>query len=257
MNQLTTKVANSGAKTTKTMSSVELVSIINELRDEGRAELRHADFLIKCEKVLGEGVRKFSDTYIHQQNGQKYACYHLPKRECELMVMSESYAVQAKVYDRMTELETMAVAAKQSVTLHPAEESAHMMARVFKSFSESGIEYFAALTLADQAATKATGVSILRSDEPTEQPGPAHVRPTIKRKVPRPAPKKEDTTGYYSVSGLAKLKCISVEGVNLLLQGRRYQTRLSNGDFQMTLKGKKFGMVTKSGDLLWLETAIS
>ena len=31
-------------------------------------------------------------------------CYRLPKRECELMVMSESLAVQAKVYDKMNEL---------------------------------------------------------------------------------------------------------------------------------------------------------
>ncbi|WP_025915783.1 phage antirepressor KilAC domain-containing protein [Herminiimonas sp. CN] len=89
----------------KTMSSVELVGVINELREEDKAELAHSDFMKKVAKVLGDGAGKFSDTYQNQQNGQTYPCYRLPKREASLMVMSESYAVQAKVYDRMAELE--------------------------------------------------------------------------------------------------------------------------------------------------------
>jgi phage antirepressor YoqD-like protein len=89
-----------------TMTSLELVQFINNQRDVGEAELRHDDFMRKVPKVLGdEGVRKFADTYVHQQNGQTYPCYRFPKREACLMAMSYSYDLQAKVFDRMTKLE--------------------------------------------------------------------------------------------------------------------------------------------------------
>lgn len=100
-----------------TMTSLEMVEFINADRAERRAssheaaadrlnaDLRHADFLIKCTEVLGGGVREFADTYVHPQNGQTYPMYRFPKREACLMAMSYSYELQAKVFDRMTELE--------------------------------------------------------------------------------------------------------------------------------------------------------
>lgn len=87
-----------------TMSSVELVDVINNARELGRAELAHFTFLTKIEKVFGGDAKKFLGVYLGA-NGQERPCYHLPKRECQLMVMSESYVVQAKVYDRMAEME--------------------------------------------------------------------------------------------------------------------------------------------------------
>lgn len=93
-------------KPTVTMTSLELVDFINSQRGKGEAELRHDHFMTKVPKVLGaEGLPKFRDTYIHPQNGQKYHCYRFPKREACLMAMSYSYELQAKVFDRMTELE--------------------------------------------------------------------------------------------------------------------------------------------------------
>jgi hypothetical protein len=90
----------------QTMTSLEIVALINELREEGSAELRHDNFMGKATKVLGEeGVLNFKDTYINTQNGQEYHCLALPKREATLMIMSESYKVQAAVYDRMVSLE--------------------------------------------------------------------------------------------------------------------------------------------------------
>jgi hypothetical protein len=87
------------------MTSLELVDFINSTRKDGEAPLRHDHFMAKVPKVLGEGVPKFRDTYLHPQNGQEYACYRFPKREACLMAMSYSYELQAKVFDRMTELE--------------------------------------------------------------------------------------------------------------------------------------------------------
>jgi hypothetical protein len=107
--------------TAPTMTSLELVKLINDEREEGQAELTHSDFMKKVVKVLGEGVGNFSDTYRHPQNGQTYPCYRLPKREAHLMVMSESYKVQAKVYDRWQELEAMSAPVPTSAeALHHA-----------------------------------------------------------------------------------------------------------------------------------------
>lgn len=91
-----------------TMTSLELVDFINESRKAGEAELRHDHFMAKVPKVLGtEGLPKFRDTYVHPQNGQTYQMYRFPKREACLMAMSYSYELQAKVFDRMTELEEL------------------------------------------------------------------------------------------------------------------------------------------------------
>lgn len=90
------------------MTSFWSVDFINSQRGEGDAELRHDHFMAKVPKVLGEGgVPKFRDTYVNPQNGQTYPCYRFPKREACLMAMSYSYELQAKVYDRMTALESV------------------------------------------------------------------------------------------------------------------------------------------------------
>jgi phage antirepressor YoqD-like protein len=88
------------------MLSIEIVKIINEMREEGASELAHSDFLKKVVKVLGVEVAGNFSCYYIAENGKKNPCYKLPKRECHLMVMSESYKVQAAVYDKMSELES-------------------------------------------------------------------------------------------------------------------------------------------------------
>ncbi|MFH7767532.1 phage antirepressor KilAC domain-containing protein [Acinetobacter sp. BSP-28] len=95
-----------------TMSSLDLVDYINVHRkevatiDKPYVELNHSDFMRKVPKVLSdEGSRKFSDTYVHTQNGQTYPCFRFPKREACLMAMSYSYELQAQVFDRMTAME--------------------------------------------------------------------------------------------------------------------------------------------------------
>lgn len=95
-----------------TMTSLELVEFINRQRAEGEAVLQHRDFTAKVPKVLGEGVcEKFRTPYVNPQNGQTYQIYSFPKREACLMAMSYSYELQAKVFDRMTELEAQAAPA--------------------------------------------------------------------------------------------------------------------------------------------------
>jgi hypothetical protein len=85
----------------KTVSSIELVEIINSAREEGRAVLAHNNFKAKIKKVLGVTSDKFlavADVKINNGGSKQIPCFYLPKREASLMVMSESYEVQAKVY---------------------------------------------------------------------------------------------------------------------------------------------------------------
>lgn len=97
----------------KTMSSIDLVSVINDVRLEEAEEacskfvaIRHDTLMARIEKVLGKAAPTFIGTAFYMVNGAKHerCVYNLPRRESELVVMSESYRVQAKVYDRMTEL---------------------------------------------------------------------------------------------------------------------------------------------------------
>ncbi len=87
-----------------TMTSLELVEFINSQRGEGEAVLAHSDFLKKVPQVLGDGAGNFSCTYRDVQNKERPA-YTFPKREACLMAMSYSYDIQARVFDKMTELE--------------------------------------------------------------------------------------------------------------------------------------------------------
>lgn len=92
-----------------TMTSIELVDFINDQRKTEEAELTHANFLAKVHKVLGDTSHSFEcdlpDSYGRPRKGYKF-----PKREACLMAMSYSYDLQAKVFDRMTELEAVAAA---------------------------------------------------------------------------------------------------------------------------------------------------
>jgi len=97
-----------------TMTSLELVDFINNQRKEGEAVLAHSDFLKKVPVVLGGDAGKFSSIYLDSINRQK-PCYRFPKREACLMAMSYSYELQAKVFDRMTELENRATAIRPTL----------------------------------------------------------------------------------------------------------------------------------------------
>lgn len=90
---------------TLTMSSLELVDLINSSRKEGEATLRHDSFMAKVPAVLGKShAPKFFGTQKYGNNNER-KIYNFPKREACLMAMSYSYELQAKVFDRMTELE--------------------------------------------------------------------------------------------------------------------------------------------------------
>jgi len=134
------------------MSSIELVKIINDLRDDDQAEMQHKHFLVKVPKVLGIKPAENLAGQYKAGNGQMQPCYNLPKREAQLMVMSESYKVQAAVYDRMIELEAtpMPIINSQSVV-----KEFKSMLSLSKAFGLKGNQ---AILSANKAVKKTTGI---------------------------------------------------------------------------------------------------
>jgi hypothetical protein len=114
-----------------TMTSIELVVLINSKRGKGEKVLKHNNFLAKIEKHPGITSAKFlAHVDIPGPNGavRKSKCYVLPKRECELMVMSESLEVQTRVYDRLASLQSKAEDHKR--LRHEAAASFKVMTQV-------------------------------------------------------------------------------------------------------------------------------
>jgi hypothetical protein len=129
---------------TVTMTSLELVQFINNQRDEGAPELAHSDFLKKVPMVLGKDAGNFSSIYLDSMNREK-PCYKFPKREACLMAMSYSYDLQAKVFDRMTELENgvkpktaLELAREQVLLLEALENTQKQLAHAIETKAEIG-----------------------------------------------------------------------------------------------------------------------
>jgi len=95
--------------TTATITSLEIVALINASRSEDQPVLLHKNFLAKVPRVLGpETSAKFlAHINVAGPRGgfRQSPIYSLPQREACLMAMSYSYELQARVYDRMVELE--------------------------------------------------------------------------------------------------------------------------------------------------------
>lgn len=211
----------------KTMLSTEIVKIINDMREEGAAELLHKNFTVKIVKVLGEEhSAKFLAQY-KDRTGRTLNCYALPKRESELMVMSESYKVQAAVYDRMTELAEKVIeqpTPQQTVQIAPitAEfESALALARM------CGLENNQAVLGANKMVKKMTNVDVL------EMLGsPALISPTNER--------------FFNVTTLAMALGKSAISLNRELEQKGFQVK--TGDlWTATEKGKPFSVLQDVG----------
>ena len=75
-----------------------------------------ADFRDMCE-ALELGLLSFQDTYIHQQNGQTYIHYVLPKDLTTTLVSGYSIPMRHKIVQRWMELEAVKPAFEIPTTL--------------------------------------------------------------------------------------------------------------------------------------------
>lgn len=213
------------ATTVPTITSMELVEIINDMREEGAAELRHDNFMAKIEKHPGIASPKFLGDY-KDSRGRKQKCYHLPKREAELMVMSESLAVQTKVYDRMTALEqqTAAPASQLTATVEAAKAFPHLHQVAILL----GCDTNAAAISANQAVAQLTGTNLL------QLLGQTHL-----------SAQRQDTQ-WFTPTELGKRHHTSARTFNLLLAEAGMQ--LKRGDhWEVSEAGREFARIYDTG----------
>jgi len=83
----------------KTVSSLELVEVLNALRDEGEPRLRYDHFVRKVGQVLGIQAAEGFIVKLPASRGRTRTVYEFPKREACLMVLSYGYKLQAMMFD--------------------------------------------------------------------------------------------------------------------------------------------------------------
>lgn len=207
---------------TPTMSSVELVDVINLMREPGSAELRHDHFMAKIDKHPGIDGPKFRGIYRDSLNREK-PCYYLPKREAELMVMSESLEVQTKVLDRLIELEGAAPVPRQ-LGVDPAL-SAFRTARAIATNAKTAASLCALFPGLGQAAQQTIYAKLVNAAAGDEI-------------VPLPVVEKmvsaTEVGKIYSVSANAVGKLANAYGLKIPQYGEFMMDKSKSSDKQMT-----------------------
>ena len=98
---------NLSNNTVQTMSSLEIAQLTGK---EHRNVLR--DIRTMLEELYSEkGIPNFGDTYLNEQNGQKYPVFNLPKQECLTLLHGYKFMsneAYAKVVDYFKDVEITA-----------------------------------------------------------------------------------------------------------------------------------------------------
>jgi hypothetical protein len=226
------------------MSSLEMVEYINANRQEEEAELTHADFLKKVPKVLGEAVAGNFSGYYVASNGKRNPCYHFPKREACLMAMSYSYDLQAKVFDKMTELEQAATPTTDQL---PVEVASRTFAALHLVGVTIGLQSNVAAISANQATLRMTGSNLL------EMIGHTHLVAEVQDRALTPTKLGEP----YGMSAIAFNKLLAANGLQARVSGDWTPTDAAKGLYRYEDTGKKHGDGTPITQLKWYSAVTS
>lgn len=241
MNELIIKnIAHTVGGMAGTMSSLEIAKVTGK---------RHDHVLRDIEKMLndlGEGLPKFGDTYVNEQNGQVYPCYNLPKRECLILAGGYDVVLRASIIDRWAELEYKEKSGEYSDPVKVAHDR-------FQYITEKACSVADLLGYSEGHKRKEAleiGVKI-------EQDTGVHVVPSFLAtdvQATNPDLKLSPFHGThaalvgigtqgYSASNIAQIygKDISPTDINNILVSRGYQIRYDRkGKYSPTEKGKIF-----------------
>lgn len=211
-----------------TMTSLEMVDFINSQRGDDGSELRHRDLTAKVPKVLGEEMCEKFRTSLPDAYGREQPGYRFPKREACLMAMSYSYDLQAKVFDRMTELES-SMSTKQPSLSNPYEIAVTYIESTMKVATLFRVPEHYAQTEAVKGARLLTGCDF----SPLLKLAPAQNNIKVEEAMLEP-------TEIGSRCGLSAIK------VNRLLEAEGYQLKFVPGSvtsWTPTEKGKPYSSV--------------
>ncbi|WP_202284212.1 Rha family transcriptional regulator [Candidatus Liberibacter asiaticus] len=152
-----TKKVNSLSNVT-TMSSQEIASLTgkrhdNVLRDIENMFQKLEVSLLKFEKP------DFKGTYTNR--GKKYPCYHLPKRECLILVSGYDVNLRAKIIDRWAELEVEKRVSFKAQKLPSATTIMRFHKHLESLAKQVGLKDNQLLLKVNRGVTKITGVDQL------------------------------------------------------------------------------------------------
>uniref|UniRef100_UPI0035D0C66D Rha family transcriptional regulator n=1 Tax=unclassified Bartonella TaxID=2645622 RepID=UPI0035D0C66D len=88
-------------QTTLTMSSREIAKLCGKRHDHVMRDIKKMLEQLNAPKF---GAVDFSGSYLDKK-GESRSCYHLPKRECLVLISGYSTILRAKIIDRWIELE--------------------------------------------------------------------------------------------------------------------------------------------------------
>lgn len=118
---MTGLMVTSGTQQETTMTSLELLKVINKYRlEDGKSEMKHYTFMEKVVSEFGEAAQEFLGGY-KDVNNQQRKCYNLPKRECTIMAMRESSYVRNQTMDYIESLEKQVSTLSLPDFTNPAE----------------------------------------------------------------------------------------------------------------------------------------
>lgn len=213
--------------TTPTMSSVELVDVINADRVEGSAILRHDNFMVKIESHPGIDAPKFLGTQKYGK-GNTRSVYFLPKRECELMVMSESLVVQTKVYDRLAALESGALAAPARHPVDLATQALRLAPLAVRAARAFGLDRNAAAISANQYVCAITGQNLLKDF------GSTHLLA------------ENQATQWFTPTELSEQAQLTAQQINKLLASAGFQKKRGK-KWELMDAGREFARLFDTG----------
>lgn len=239
---------NAIVKGIPTMSSLEIVEVINEER-KAEAEvsgaevtiLLHKNFLAKIEKHPGIDWAKFSAQY-KDSTGRSLKCYHLPKREAELMVMSESLKVQTRVYDRLAALEsgTPQHSAQRQLGVDPAL-SAFRVSRAIASNAKTAESICALFPSLGQAAKQTIYAKLVNAAAGQD----VVPLPTVENLL-----SATEVGARFNVSANAVGKLANAHGLKVALYGEFAMDKSQHSNKQMPSFRYNAAGVARIGELL-------
>lgn len=116
---------------TQTMTSVEVVEVINSLRPADAAILLHKDFTRKVARVAEElAERSVARSDYVDSRGKTQPCYLLDKEMCLILVASESAKVMQAIIRRWQELEEIQRQALPQTHIQAVEAYLHTLKTV-------------------------------------------------------------------------------------------------------------------------------
>lgn len=149
-------LAVTGGDATLTMSSLEIAELTGK---EHRNVMR--DIRKMLESLENGNALSFERVYTDSK-GETRPCYHLPKRECLILVSGYDVPLRAKIIDRWMELEGITASPVRPMDRTAAAREARLfnshMVRMLKMAGLSGNE---ALLGANQATAVVVGVDML------------------------------------------------------------------------------------------------